>query len=194
MLGRRGRAHAEDRRPHRRDYAGTARPHRRLRLPRRGRHGPRAAAQARPRALPLLPRCPAHRAAGPRGTRPARRQDRGTGPATWRTARGRVIMRRDPARYGRHPVRRALTRGLYRLLGLAALGALAVALAPVTVAAGGAAAFGWWRGRGQRAGGAAWHRSRAGVAAAGCRARTGVAGDVAAGWARAPRRGRGRRR
>src|SRR5215471_10454075 len=146
MLGRRGRAHAEDRRPHRRDYAGTARPHRRLRLPRRGRHGPRAAAQARPRALPLLPRCPAHRAAGPRGTRPARRQDRGTGPATWRTARGRVIMRRDPARYGRHPVRRALTRGLYRLLGLAALGALAVALAPVTVAAGGAAAFGWWRG------------------------------------------------
>ena len=55
-------------------------------------------------------------------------------------------MRRDPARYGRHPVRRALTRGLYRLLGLAALGALAVALAPVTVAAGGAAAFGWWRG------------------------------------------------
>jgi hypothetical protein len=55
-------------------------------------------------------------------------------------------VRRDAAGYGWHPVRRALTRGLCRLLGLAALGALAIALAPVTVAAACAAAFGWWRG------------------------------------------------
>jgi hypothetical protein len=55
-------------------------------------------------------------------------------------------MRREAARHARHPLRRALARGLFRLVGLAALGAVAVALAPVTLAAVGAAAFGWWRG------------------------------------------------
>ena len=45
-----------------------------------------------------------------------------------------------------HPVRRALVRGLGRLLCvLLALAALAL-LAPVTVVAAGAAAFAWWRG------------------------------------------------
>ena len=51
-------------------------------------------------------------------------------------------MRREHDRYARRPVRRAL----WRLLGLAALGAVAVALAPVTLAAAAAAAGGWWRG------------------------------------------------
>ena len=37
-------------------------------------------------------------------------------------------------------------RGLWRLLGLAALAAVAAALAPVTLAAAAAAAAGWWRG------------------------------------------------
>jgi len=55
-------------------------------------------------------------------------------------------VRRAPAGYVRHPVRRALARGLWRLLGLAALAAAAVALAPVTLAAAVAAAAGWWRG------------------------------------------------
>jgi len=55
-------------------------------------------------------------------------------------------MRRERDRYVRHPVRRALARGLWRLLGLVALAAVAVALAPVTLAAVAAAAAGWWRG------------------------------------------------
>ncbi len=57
-------------------------------------------------------------------------------------------MRRGPARHGypAHPVRRALGRGLWYLLRLALLAALAAALAPVTLVAAGAAAFGWWRG------------------------------------------------
>lgn len=55
-------------------------------------------------------------------------------------------MRRGASRYERHPVRRMVARGLWRLLGLAALGAATVALAPVTLAAAGAAAAGWWRG------------------------------------------------
>ena len=55
-------------------------------------------------------------------------------------------MRREAAPYVRHPVRRALARGLWRLLGLAALAAAAAALAPVTLAAAAAAAAGWWRG------------------------------------------------
>jgi len=55
-------------------------------------------------------------------------------------------MRRERDRYVRHPVRRALARGLWRLLGLAALAAAAAALAPVTLAAAVAAAAGWWRG------------------------------------------------
>ena len=55
-------------------------------------------------------------------------------------------MRREAAPYVRHPVRRAVARGLWRLLGLAALAAVAVALVPVTLAAATAAAAGWWRG------------------------------------------------
>ena len=55
-------------------------------------------------------------------------------------------MRREPARYVRHPVRHALARALYRLLGLAVVAAVAVALAPVTLAAAAAAGAGWWRG------------------------------------------------
>ena len=55
-------------------------------------------------------------------------------------------MRREAAPYVRHPVRRALARGLWRLLGLAVLTAVAAALAPVTLAAAAAAAAGWWRG------------------------------------------------
>ncbi len=57
-------------------------------------------------------------------------------------------MRRAPARYGypARPLRRAIGRGLYSLLRLAVLAALAVALAPVTLVAAGSAAFGWWRG------------------------------------------------
>jgi hypothetical protein len=57
-------------------------------------------------------------------------------------------MSRGSARYDgrRHPVRRALARGLARLLRLAAVAAIAVALAPVTLVAGCAAAYGWWRG------------------------------------------------
>ena len=55
-------------------------------------------------------------------------------------------MRRGPARYAGHPVRRAVARGLFRLLRFAALAAVAIAVAPVTLAAAGSAAFGWWRG------------------------------------------------
>jgi hypothetical protein len=55
-------------------------------------------------------------------------------------------VRRAPAWNTAHPVRGALTRGLLRLLRLAALLAIAVALAPVTLAAAGSAAAGWWRG------------------------------------------------
>ena len=55
-------------------------------------------------------------------------------------------MRREPARYAAHPLRRAAARGLFRLLGLVAAASVAIALAPVTLAAVAAAAFGWWRG------------------------------------------------
>ena len=55
-------------------------------------------------------------------------------------------VRRERDRYARHPVRHVLARGLWRLLGLAALAAVAAALAPVTLAATAAAAAGWWRG------------------------------------------------
>ena len=55
-------------------------------------------------------------------------------------------VRRERDRYARHPVRHVLARGLWRLLGLAALAAVAAALAPVTLAAAAAAAAGWWRG------------------------------------------------
>ena len=68
-------------------------------------------------------------------------------------------MRREAAPYARHPVRRAVARGVLRLAGLAVLGAAAVALAPVTLAAMGAAAAGWWRG---------WPPRRLYVAAAWC--------------------------
>jgi hypothetical protein len=54
--------------------------------------------------------------------------------------------RRAGPGYVWHPVRRALARGLGRLVCvLLALAAIAL-LAPVTVVAAGAAAFGWWRG------------------------------------------------
>ena len=55
-------------------------------------------------------------------------------------------MSRGPAGYAVHPVRRAVARGLLRLLRLAVAAALAVAVAPVTLVAAAAAAFGWWRG------------------------------------------------
>jgi hypothetical protein len=57
-------------------------------------------------------------------------------------------MRRRPARYGYgpHPVRAAVARGLLRLTAAAVILALAVAVAPVTLVAAGAAAAGWWRG------------------------------------------------
>jgi hypothetical protein len=110
-------------------------------------------------------------------------------------------MRREVAPYVRHPVRRALARGLWRLLGLAALGAVAAALAPVTLAAAAAAAAGWWRGWPPRrlyataawclpmtaawlAAVAAWPARAAGSAAAGAAARAaGLAGTGTAGAA-----------
>ncbi len=55
-------------------------------------------------------------------------------------------MSRRPGRYPAHPVRRALARGMARLLRLAFLAAIAVALAPVTLVAAGSFAYGWWRG------------------------------------------------
>jgi hypothetical protein len=56
-------------------------------------------------------------------------------------------------------VRRAVARGVYRLLQAAALAAAATALAPVTLVAVVSAAFGWWRG---------WPPRRLYVAAALC--------------------------
>ena len=58
-----------------------------------------------------------------------------------------------------HPVRRAAGRGLSRLVQAAAVVALAVLLAPVTVVAGCAFWYGWWRGVPPR---------RVGLAAAWC--------------------------
>jgi hypothetical protein len=58
----------------------------------------------------------------------------------------RATVRSGPAWTAAHPVRAALTRGLLRLLRVAALAAIAVALAPVTLAAAVSAAAGWWRG------------------------------------------------
>jgi hypothetical protein len=54
-------------------------------------------------------------------------------------------MSRYPA-YRAHPVRRAVARGLWRLLQAALVVAVAAALAPVTLVAAASAAFGWWRG------------------------------------------------
>ena len=68
-------------------------------------------------------------------------------------------MSRGPAGYAVHPVRRAVARGLLRLLRLGVAAALAVAVAPVTLVAAAAAAFGWWRG---------WPARRLYVAAAWC--------------------------
>ena len=48
-------------------------------------------------------------------------------------------MRRGPARYAGHPVRRAVARGLFRLLQFAAIAAVAIAVAPVTLVAAGSA-------------------------------------------------------
>ena len=55
-------------------------------------------------------------------------------------------MSRRPAPATAHPVRRAVARGVFRLLRLVAAAAVAVALAPVTLVAAAAAAYGWWRG------------------------------------------------
>ena len=82
-------------------------------------------------------------------------------------------MRREPAGYGWHPVRRALARGLGRVLGLAALAAAAAAAAPVTLAAAAAAAVGWWRG---------WPPRRLYAAAAWCLPMTAVWLAAAAAW------------
>jgi hypothetical protein len=46
----------------------------------------------------------------------------------------------------RHPVRRAMGRGIFWLARVTAAIAVAVALAPVTLVAAGAYAYGWWRG------------------------------------------------
>ena len=62
------------------------------------------------------------------------------------TFAGVRAVRRERDRYARHPVRHVLARGFWRLLGLAALAAVAAALAPATLAATAAAAAGWWRG------------------------------------------------
>ncbi|MGH3168500.1 MAG: hypothetical protein ACRDN0_21795 [Trebonia sp.] len=45
-----------------------------------------------------------------------------------------------------HPVRHAMVRGLWHVIRLCAIVAVAVALAPVTIAAAVTAAFGWWCG------------------------------------------------
>jgi hypothetical protein len=50
----------------------------------------------------------------------------------------------------RHPVRRAAGRGLFRLVRAAAVVAVAVALAPVTVVAGYVFWYGWWQGTSPR--------------------------------------------
>jgi len=57
-------------------------------------------------------------------------------------------VRRGQARYARgpHPVRRALGRGLLRLLPWLAAAAVAVLLVPVALIAAASATFGWWRG------------------------------------------------
>ena len=106
-------------------------------------------------------------------------------------------MRREPARYAAHPLRRAAARGLFRLLGLAALAAVAVALAPVTLTAAASAAFGWWRGWPPRrlyavaawclpmavawlAAVAAWPVRAAGAGGAGAGAAASPAGPIAA--------------
>ena len=105
-------------------------------------------------------------------------------------------VRRERDRYARHPARHVLARGFWRLLGLAALAAVAAALAPVTLAATAAAAAGWWRGWPPRrlyataawclpmtaawlAAVAAWPARAAGSAAAGAAARAaGIAGTA----------------
>jgi len=46
----------------------------------------------------------------------------------------------------RHPVRRAVGRGVFWLLRLVVFVAVAVAFAPVTLVAAGTAGYGWWRG------------------------------------------------
>ena len=45
-----------------------------------------------------------------------------------------------------HPVRRAVARGAFWALRIAVIAAAAVAVAPVTLVAVGAAGFAWWRG------------------------------------------------
>ena len=55
-------------------------------------------------------------------------------------------MSRHGAPEVRHPVRRAMGRGIFWLARVTVLVAVAVALAPVTLVAAGAFAYGWWRG------------------------------------------------
>src|SRR5690348_1081451 len=57
-----------------------------------------------------------------------------------------MIRRRASYPYPYHPVRQAAGGGLLRLAQCAALVAVAVLLAPVTVVAAGAFWYGWWRG------------------------------------------------
>ena len=52
----------------------------------------------------------------------------------------------SPARETRHPVRRAAGRGAFWVLRAAVVAAAAIAVAPVTLVAVGAAGFAWWRG------------------------------------------------
>ena len=52
----------------------------------------------------------------------------------------------NPQATAAHPVRRALGRGAFRALRVAIVAAIAVAVAPVTLVAVGAAVFAWWRG------------------------------------------------
>src|SRR5689334_22860261 len=56
------------------------------------------------------------------------------------------LVSRHRAPEVRHPVRNAAGRGLWWLVRAAVLAAGAAALAPVTLVAAGAFAFGWWRG------------------------------------------------
>ncbi len=55
-------------------------------------------------------------------------------------------MRRRGYPGGGHPVRRAVGRGLLRVVGAVALVAVAIAVAPVTLVASGAFGWAWWRG------------------------------------------------
>jgi len=82
-------------------------------------------------------------------------------------------VRRGPAGYAVHPVRRAIARGLWWLARAALVVAVAAAVAPVTLAAAVSAAFGWWRG---------WPPRRLYAAAAWCLPMVTVWLAAVAGW------------